>query len=238
MFNTMITAHSGCDGTPDNSLEYIRKALSLEVDAFEVDVNIGNDGELYLSHDGNPDGKYEKCPTLREAFELMKPHPGVKINCDLKTHHIEAAVLELSERMGLMGRVIFSGSVGTAFLRENPEVHKKVDIFLNLEEIIDITRYKWPVESPDKAAGIAETAADLCRNLKAPVININHIFCTDHIVDVVQRKGINISAWTVNEEKDIIRLLKLGVKNITTRNAANALAIRKKLTEGQNSASS
>lgn len=233
MFNTMITAHSGSDGMPDNSLEFVKMALSLGVDAFEVDVNMGNDGELYLSHDSSPDGKYGSCPTLRDAFELMKSHPSIKINCDLKVHNIETTVLELSEKMGLTGRVIFSGSVGTDFLRENPGIHNKVDIFLNIEEITDIKKHGWPFESPGKVLNIAETAADLCISLGVKVINIHHVFCTDPVVEIIQKKGIKISAWTVNEEKDINRFLMLGVKNITTRKAANALEIRKKFMEGK-----
>ena len=36
---TMITAHSGADGTPDNSLVFVRHALTLPVDALMFDFN-------------------------------------------------------------------------------------------------------------------------------------------------------------------------------------------------------
>ena len=45
---TLITAHSGADGTPDNSMEFVRYALTLPVDAFEVDVRRCADGTLSL----------------------------------------------------------------------------------------------------------------------------------------------------------------------------------------------
>ena len=32
------TAHSGCDGMPDNSMEFVRYALGSEGDCFEVDI--------------------------------------------------------------------------------------------------------------------------------------------------------------------------------------------------------
>ena len=34
----MITAHSGCSGTPANSMEYIEKACQLPIAALELDI--------------------------------------------------------------------------------------------------------------------------------------------------------------------------------------------------------
>lgn len=49
----IITAHSGCDGTEDNSLEFVTYALRSEAGCLEVDVRKGQDGDLILSHDDN-----------------------------------------------------------------------------------------------------------------------------------------------------------------------------------------
>ena len=46
-----ITAHSGCDGTPDNSMEFVRYALASEGNCLEADIRRNRDGELILSHD-------------------------------------------------------------------------------------------------------------------------------------------------------------------------------------------
>ena len=48
MKGIMITAHSGCDGTPDNSMEHILKAIELGADCIEIDVNMGSRSPLYL----------------------------------------------------------------------------------------------------------------------------------------------------------------------------------------------
>ena len=82
---TLITAHSGSDGTPDNSLACVRYALSTAADAFEVDVRRLSDGTLALGHDAAD----HTAPTLREVFTLAAAKPGVRVNCDLK----EPAVL-------------------------------------------------------------------------------------------------------------------------------------------------
>ena len=47
----IVTAHSGCEGTPDNSLSFIDYALRLPVQALEVDVWQDEAGALILSHD-------------------------------------------------------------------------------------------------------------------------------------------------------------------------------------------
>jgi len=88
---TLITAHSGCDGTPDNSLEFISHALRSGADALEVDVRAAQDGTLYLSHDRTD----AACPKLSQAFPMLRSRP-MRINCDLKQPGLEEAVLALA----------------------------------------------------------------------------------------------------------------------------------------------
>ena len=42
----MITAHSGADGTKENSLEFVAYAMQTGADALEVDVRMGENGIL------------------------------------------------------------------------------------------------------------------------------------------------------------------------------------------------
>lgn len=71
--DTLITAHSGCDGTPDNSLEFVKHALSCGVDAFEIDVCC-RDGRLFMSHDTTD----LECPGLDEGiYNITSPVPGM-----------------------------------------------------------------------------------------------------------------------------------------------------------------
>ena len=46
-----ITAHSGCEGTPDNSLESVRAGVDLGADFVEVDVRLDPEGTPRLTHD-------------------------------------------------------------------------------------------------------------------------------------------------------------------------------------------
>ena len=100
---TMITAHSGADGTPDNSLVFVRHALTLPVDALEVDVRRGADGAPALGHDAAG----SDAPRLDEVFALVQAHPSMQINCDLKEPGLEETVYRLALSHGLGGRVVF-----------------------------------------------------------------------------------------------------------------------------------
>ena len=70
MSTPMITAHSGCEGTSDDSIASIETGIALGADCVEVDVRTGKDGSLQLSHDeiGDKTGLI----TLREAFALVR----------------------------------------------------------------------------------------------------------------------------------------------------------------------
>ena len=50
MKHIMITAHSGCEGTPDNSMESIRKGIELGADCIEIDIRMDPHGEQRLTH--------------------------------------------------------------------------------------------------------------------------------------------------------------------------------------------
>ena len=116
---TLITAHSGSDGTPDNSLACVRYALSTAADAFEVDVRRLSDGTLALGHDAAD----HTAPTLREVFTLAAAKPGVRVNCDLKERGLEPDVAALAAECGMAGRLIFSGSVDVNIFAAHPELH-------------------------------------------------------------------------------------------------------------------
>ena len=38
---TLITAHSGADSTPENSIEFVKYALTIDADVLEIDVRMG-----------------------------------------------------------------------------------------------------------------------------------------------------------------------------------------------------
>ena len=114
-----VAAHRGfSEKYPENTMEAFRAALELGVDEIETDVRVSADGELVLIHDDTvsrtTDGTGKVCemtlaelraldagskkgaefagakiPTLRELFELVKDHPTLTLDIELKEYPIE-----------------------------------------------------------------------------------------------------------------------------------------------------
>ncbi len=214
MDRTMITAHSGCDGTPDNSLDFVAHALTCGADAFEVDVRSRPDGSLYLSHDESG----EDTVSLDQVFSMMRGS-DMRINCDLKQPGIELAVLSLAQASGTADRLLFSGSVSMELMAREPEVRSRT--LLNVRPIL-----------PDLSQAEASLHADIdrlllaCRQCGASIINVPYGMCTDPILDRLREAGIGVSAWTVNDEDVARRLLTHGIYNITSRRPGMVLALR------------
>ena len=107
--NIFVAAHRGWpDKYPENTLLSFKKALELDIDQLETDVHLSADGELILIHDKTLDrttngsgevknftlsqlkeldaGNGEKIPTLRELMELVKNHPTITLDIELKVY--------------------------------------------------------------------------------------------------------------------------------------------------------
>lgn len=118
-YRTMITAHSGAEGTKDNTLESIRTLLDCGADAIEVDVHMRG-GVLLLNHDVPEDGV--EYPSLEDCFLIVREREGLKVNIDLKQVGIVRAVYELAKKCGMEERILFTGSENDEdlrFIREN-----------------------------------------------------------------------------------------------------------------------
>lgn len=104
-----VAAHRGWKAKyPENTLEAFRAALALGVDQLETDVRMTEDGELVLIHDATVDrttngtgkvremtlaelktldaGNGTKIPTLTEFMELVKDHPTITLDIELKVY--------------------------------------------------------------------------------------------------------------------------------------------------------
>jgi len=114
--NIFVAAHRGwCAKYPENTMEAFRAALTLDIDQIETDVRITKDGHLVLIHDATVDrttngtgkvcdmtleelkqldagswkgSEFAGCrvPTLIELMELVKDHPTLTLDLELKEY--------------------------------------------------------------------------------------------------------------------------------------------------------
>ena len=216
-----ITAHSGAEHTADNSLDFVCYALELAVDALEVDVRRRADGVLALGHDAADD----QSPTLEEVLGLVAAHPSMCINCDLKMPGLEREVAALAQQAGLVGRLIFSGTVDAAVCAADPSLHEQAEIYLNIEEYVPDLYVSYR-NIPDFELQAAAKITAVCKQYGVRTVNINQVLVTRRLVQTLAQEGVGLSAWTVNEASELRWFLANGVRNITTREPSLALALR------------
>lgn len=219
MKQTNWTAHSGADGTLDNSLQFIRYALGTQADALEVDIRRHPcTGELVLGHDTVG----EHPLTLREVFEQAGRHPFMKINCDLKEPALERQVLTLAQQSGMTDRLILSGTVDVAHIPD--AAFRAQQVYWNLEE--QIPGYEEQcLRNPAFRLEAMKQMCRLCREADVQVINVYEGFVDRQILDMVRRHQLKLSVWTVNTVSRMAWFRDQSVHNITTRRIAQALAL-------------
>lgn len=217
----MITAHSGCDGFEDNSLSYVRYALASGADYLEVDVRRGADGRLMLGHDAAD----AALPSLEEVFTLLAETPRMGINCDLKEPGLEEAVCALAEVKDLNRRVLLTGTVDMRRWAALPELHEIAALWANIEELLPDFD-KAQLQDPACREQAAEEAVRLCLELGIDTVNSWYGLADEAFLERFRRAGIALSLWTVNEEEELRRFLRAGVRSITTRKLKLALALR------------
>lgn len=205
--NTSITAHSGCDNTNQNTINYLMQALSRPFDYVEVDVRKNPNGVLVLSHNPELTG-FEV--TLEAAFKLLVNFDK-KINLDLKEYNLEDDIIKLAKKIGVeLNRIVFTGSITEpcSFLSK----YKKTDVFVNPEELIKDFYSHVTRESEARML-------ELAHEFGFKTVNVNYQMCDDEFLLMCKEKNLTISAWTVDDKVIFDELVNKGILNITTNHS-------------------
>lgn len=198
----LITAHGGALRTHRNSKLYFDTIISYAVDIIEVDIwKFG--GLLYLSH--LPSLLPMMRIPLSYAFEVIAEH-NYRINCDVKQKHLVKDVLALAEKMGVLDRIIFTGSVSKDDINHLTagEVYLNKSFFKN----------RHPVPSDVKAM---KAYIDSFGNSRIKGVNLKYTFCTEEFLEECQKNALPVSVFVVDNLKEMNRLVKhTELANITT----------------------
>lgn len=218
-------AHRGFSGCyPENTMLAFEKAVEVGADGIELDVQLTKDGEVVIIHDETidrtTDGKgtvvsftyeelqkfdasfkfrgqmgFNKIPTLREYFELVKD-TNIITNIELKTGineylGIEEKVWELIKEYKLEEKVIISSFNHYSILRM-----KKIAPSLKCGLLSET----WIVN-----------AGKYTENLGIECYHPHFANMTKDIVKEIKSHGIEINTWTVNKEEDMRDLIEKGI---------------------------
>lgn len=203
MKNITITAHTGCENTPDNSLESIEKGAGYGADIVEFDIRFDENNTPVLSHD-EPEGSEV---TLEQAFAKLAEYENLKVNLDIKCTKNLNAVQALAEKYKLLDRAFYTG-VFDDFIDSVKKDSPKIPYYINFRDILP------PDEHTD------EYLLSLIEKVKSSgAIGINFHFgnVSKELVDAFHKNDLLVSVWTINEICDFNRVLEFAPDNITTR---------------------
>lgn len=238
-----VAHRGGSDLAPENTLAAFRNALTLPVDAIELDVHMSRDGQLIVFHDyivdkrtngsGNildldfaylhslnaaahfPGGwpEPQQIPTLREVLDLVKGHLGVYIE------------IKPSKRDEVYGRY--------------PHIAESVVEEVRSAGMLDqvmVMSFDWMVLptvkglAPTILTGVLvsdevwdprqEQALDRlveqARQLGCSWINLDCKLFTDDMPGFFHDAGFKLGLWTVNTEVAVRHFAAAGVDSLTS----------------------
>lgn len=238
-----VFGHRGAAGVaPENTLVSFSRALADGAPYLELDVRASADGEVVVIHDATvdrttdgkgpvaalrldelrrldagyrftaPDGSHPyrgrgvRIPTLAE---LLAAFPEARLNIEVKQEEpaIEAAVAAVLRAGGGTGRVLLAAENDVIIKRlraampEAPTSFSAGEVAEFVSVVVggELDRYRPPAQAlqiPPAYAGI-------------PLITAAH-------VAAAHRLGIEVHAWTINDEAEMEALLDLGVDGIVS----------------------
>ncbi|MCI8672188.1 MAG: hypothetical protein HFI89_01650 [Lachnospiraceae bacterium] len=225
-----VWAHRGASGhAPENTMAAFELADALGADGIELDVQLSKDGVPVIIHDEQVDrisdgtgfvrdftlqelkrlnvnrnfpayGRSE-IPTLAEVYDWLRG-TELSVNLELKNGAVaykglEEKVLRLAEEKDVAGRILYSSFNHRSMLRLKRLKPEARTAFLYSDGLADAAEY-------GARYGIYALHPSLFNAMEAGLIESCH------------KKGLRVHVWTVNEEKDMERLCKLGADAVIT----------------------
>jgi len=219
-----VTAHRGhARLAPENTRSAIQAAIHSGADYAEIDVELTADGQIVLLHDRDlkrvtgdsrrienvtyaelqklDAGSWfssnfaeERIPTLLEIIDLSRGQ--IKLNIELKTSGSDPRLAREVSRI----------------LRETKFENDCIVTSFNHNALLDVRR-----SNPNIRTGIiiATAVGDVTR-LESEVLSIRADWLTDTLLRSARRRGLEVHVWTVNDERQMVRLMMRGVDNILT----------------------
>jgi glycerophosphoryl diester phosphodiesterase len=197
-----ITAHTGCMGTQQNSLDSMKMGKGNGANIIEFDLRCNKNGDLVLSHDEPKGGEIP----LNEAFALLSSFENTKANVDIKMTDELEKVYPLAKEYNVADKIFYTG-VKDEFVEPVKTKSPEISYFLNVK----VSKLK------NKNRSYLLSLVEKVKNAGAMGINFKYTSVSKELVDTFHENGLLVSIWTVDDENNMYKILSFGPDNITTR---------------------
>jgi glycerophosphoryl diester phosphodiesterase len=229
-----ITAHRGHErAAPENTASAIRAAIACGADYAEIDVQLTADGHVVLLHDrdlkrvtGDPRrvdqitlaelrtldaGAWfgpafvgERVPTLTEVIHLCRGR--IKLNVELKYYGPD-------------------GGLARAVSRILSDAKFEADCLVTSFDQGALAEVRGANPAVRTAPIISTALGDVTR-LDGDALSIRADYLTDEVAWECHRRGREVHVWTVNDERQAVRLILRGADNLITSDPELMVGVR------------
>ncbi len=220
-------AHRGASSlAPENTLASTKLAWELGADMVECDIRLSKDHKIVVIHDGNTNrvsGKnYEVRNSLAKDLRKLdvgcfkgEKYKGEKIpylkQLIRTTPKGKYLVVEIKAGMEILPYL-------QTLVLKTKKKSRLVFIAFNWETIVEAKRLFPENDCYYLSGSKKDILGKLTKAKEARLdgINVNHGAIDKEMVDLANKNGLDVWAWTVNDPQETKRLFNLVVKNITT----------------------
>ena len=207
MQDVVIIGHRGAKGHPENTLPSFEGALEQGADGVELDVRLSGDGQLIVVHSpvvrgllvkSTPFEKFRdlgngyQIPLLEQVLQSLAGRTFLDI--ELKEIGFEHQAIEMIKQHAEIKNVMISG-LNTDVLNKVHEVQPDIQLgFIYNRTQHEESRHNSPIDYVIPQFRLASR----------------------ELIEDVHDEDLEVFAWTVNSEREMRRLLALGVDGIIT----------------------
>ncbi|GGW96095.1 glycerophosphoryl diester phosphodiesterase [Streptomyces malachitofuscus] len=203
---------------PENTLRSFLRAEREGLDGIELDLHLSKDGELVVMHDQTLDrttdgsgpiadqdlkqlkkldaGRGERIPTFGEVLDAVGP--TLPIQAEIKDVAAARSLAKVLTERDLLGRVSVLSFHESALI----EIH---DLLPEARTVLVAG-----------ASAHRDTFVDRARKAGSSLVSVDLRQLNQAIVDKCAAAGIDVMAWTVNDERDLALARALGLVGCVT----------------------
>ncbi|MBI6875756.1 glycerophosphodiester phosphodiesterase [Clostridium aciditolerans] len=224
-------AHRGFSGIyPENTMLAFEKAVEVQCDGIETDVQLTKDGVAVICHDETLERSTDGSGFIKNYtyLELSKLDAGIK-----KDHKFSGCRIPTLDE--------FLDYIKDKNMLINLELKNSIIQYENIEEVVIDKVYKYGIQANCIISSFNHYSMVKCKELDNSIKtgllydeilyhpekyikyvgadalhpNFQAVYSKE-IVENIKSKNIDINVYTVNEEEDMINMISLGVDGIIT----------------------